>query len=250
MAGIGDALASMFAGAAGEYAGNRATEIRDTDKARLAEARELKMMALQQKYQTSEREATQGFQSGESEKDRSFRTSEREAEQAFRTGEREAEQAFQAGENAKSQSAQMERAKLKEDGTTGPGGKKLKGSPIHLKGDAMEGTKDRIVYNYEDGTNEVVNVEDMKGGENYAANQVRPKAMEFGQDVANVRREEKRDAEKAKGTKAEPGAADKPLYTPKQQSAISQVRAKYPDASDEEIVSALKQNPKTSALFN
>lgn len=248
MAGIGDALASMFAGAAGEYAGNRATEIRDTDKARLAEARELKMMALQQKYQTSEREATQGFQSGESEKDRNFRTSEREAEQAFRTGEREASQAFQAGENAKSQAAQLERTKMKEG--EGPNGKKLKGSPIHLKGDEMAGTKDRIVYNYEDGTNEVVNVDDMKGGENYAANQVRPKAMEFGQDVANVRRAEKADAEKAKGTKAEPGAADKSLYTPKQQSAISQVRAKYPDASDEEIVSALKQNPKTSALFN
>lgn len=242
---IGEALASMFAGAAGEYAGNRATEIRDEDKARLAEAREMKMMALQQKYQTSEREATQAYGTSEREATQKFSAGESQKDRDFRADQQARSLAAQASEGAKDR-ASREGIAAEKAGATTKDGKKLKGSPIHLKGDALEGTKDRIVYNYEDGTNEVVNVEDMKGGENYAANEVRPKAMEFGEDVAAIRRNA---PEESKKTKAEPAAADQSLYTPAQQSLISKVKAKYPDASEEQIVSSLKANPKTASAF-
>lgn len=106
MAGIGEALASVFAGAAGEAAGNRATEIRDEEKARIAEAREMKMMALQQKYNTSEREATQAYNSSERQATQGWQSGEKEKDRAFQTSERQASQGFQAGENAKNRAHQ------------------------------------------------------------------------------------------------------------------------------------------------
>lgn len=248
MAGIGDALAMMFAGGASEYAGNRATEIRDEDKARLQAAREEKLMALQQKYQTSEREATQGWQSEEAGKDRGFKTSEREASQAFDQAQQARSQGFQAGENAKDRSQREALAAAKaaaKEGEVGPNGKRVKSRDI-IKGDAIEGTPDRVMFTYYQGEPEIYNMDDLKGGKNYAANQVAPKAAEFAQDVANISRDDK---ESATTKAAKPEAADKPMYTPQQQSMINKVRTKYPNASDDEVIGALRNNPQTAPLF-
>ena len=125
--GMGEALGMMFSGAAGEYAGNRATQIRTEDAARLAEARETRMAELQQRYAvenredqqaygTSERESSQTFQAGESQKNRDFTTSERQSSQAF-----------QAGQNAlnRQNASDIAQAKLDAKSGIGPDGKPL-----------------------------------------------------------------------------------------------------------------------------
>lgn len=143
---IGEALASMFAGAAGEAAGNRATEIRDEEKARLAEARELKMMALQQKYQTSEREAsqaygtaerkdTQGWQSGEKQKDREFQSSERAASQGFHAAQADKARAYQDAKEKKAQLAAQQESAAAVGSVDDLGNAiKLDGTPYKLGG--------------------------------------------------------------------------------------------------------------------
>lgn len=254
MAGMGEALASMFAGAAGEYAGNRANEIREEDKARITNAREMKMMQLQQRYQTGEREATQKFKTGEREATQAFESDQSEKQRQHAASMQANQQSFTAGQNAMDRAQRDAIAKAKSDGT-GPNGKKLKGTPMLEKGDEISGKPSRLIYNYEDGSSQVVNVEDLPGGENYAANEVKPKAMEFGQDVADMRRgapEEVKAKDKAQ-TKAEPAEVKaKPAesgYTPTQQQMIDGYKAKYPGASEEQIVSAIKKNPQAASLF-
>lgn len=273
MAGIGEALAYMFAGGAGEAAGNRAQEIRDEDKARLAEAREMKLMAIQQKYQTSEREATQAYGTKEREAGQEFKSAEDQKERDFRTSERQASQSFQAGESAKSRAATA--AKDDVDPKTG---KKLQGVPVQ---EEVDGEKTgRWIQWYKDGSGRVLTAEELEGGNTptraekegdkaaedaYAKKRVDEKAGLLTSDKDDFKDYEgsRTKAEEAfrkeyrsnKGrsdsamASAEPEAADKPLYTPQQQSLINKVKAKYPDASDEQIVEALKANDKTSAAF-
>lgn len=143
---IGEALASMFAGAAGEAAGNRAVEIRDEEKARIAEAREMKMMALQQKYQTSEREAsqaynssereaTQGWQSGEKQKDRDFQSSERVASQGFQAAQADKAYARQEAKEKKAQLAAQQESVASVGSVDDMGNAiKLDGTPYKLGG--------------------------------------------------------------------------------------------------------------------
>lgn len=276
MAGIGEALAYMFAGGAGEAAGNRAQEIRDEDKARLAEAREMKLMALQQKYQTSEREATQAYGTKEREASQAFKSTEDQKDRDFRTSERQASQAFQAGESAKSRAASA--AKDDVDPKTG---KRLQGVPVQ---EEVDGEKTgRWIQWYKDGSGRVLTAEELEGGqtktraeketdkaaeEAYAKKRVDETAGLLSSDKEDFKqyggsrakaeeafRQEYRDKQGKGGgddtvsKAATPAAADQSLYTPQQQALIGKVRAKYPDASDEEIVSALKSNPKTAAQF-
>lgn len=273
MAGIGEALAYMFAGGAGEAASNRAQEIRDEDKARLAEAREMKLMALQQKYQTSEREATQAYGTSEREASQAFKSSEDQKERDFRTSERQASQAFQAGESAKSRAAAA--AKDDVDPKTG---KKLQGVPVQ---EEVDGEKTgRWIQWYKDGSGRVLTAEELEGGNTptraekegdkaaedaYAKKRVDEKAgllttdkedfKDYGGSRTVAEEAFRKEYRSNKGrsdsamASAEPEAADKTIYTPQQQSLIGKVRTKYPDASEEEIVAALKANPKTAAAF-
>lgn len=273
MAGIGEALAYMFAGGAGEYAGNRANEIRDEDKARLAEAREMKMMQLQQQYSTSEREATQAYGTSEREASQSFKSSEDEKDRDFRRSEREASQGFQAGENAKNRAASAEK-----DSIDPKNGRKLQGVPVQ---EEVDGEKTgRWIQWYKDGGGRVLTAEELEGGNTptraqkegdkaaedaYAKKRVDEKAgllstdkedfKDYGGSRTKAEEAFRQEYRSNKGrsdsavASAEPEAVDKEIYTPAQQSLIGKVKAKYPDASDDEIVSALKSNPKTAAAF-
>lgn len=273
MAGIGEALAYMFAGGAGEAAGNRAAEIRDEDKARLAEAREMKLMALQQKYQTSEREATQAYGTKEREATQAFSAGESQKDRDFRAQQQANQLAATASEGAKDRASREKMATEKAE-TDPKTGKKLQGVPVQ---EEVDGEKTgRWIQWYKDGTGRVLTADELEGGQTktraekegdkaaedaYAKKRVDEKAgllssdkedfKEFGGSRTKAEeafRQEYR-ANQGKSQEATPEAADKPLYTPQQQALIGKVRAKYPDASDEEIVSALKSNPKTAAQF-
>lgn len=273
MAGIGEALAYMFAGGAGEYAGNRAQEIRDEDKARLAEAREMKMMQLQQQYATKEREATQAYGTSEREATQAFSSSEREARQAFEAQQQSERLGAQAAEGAKNRAASA--AKDDVDPKTG---KKLQGVPVQ---EEVDGEKTgRWIQWYKDGSGRVLTAEELEGGDTptraqkegdkaaedaYAKKRVDEQAglltsdkddfKDYGGSRTKAEEAFRKEYRSNKGrsdtamAEAEPEAADKAIYTPQQQSLIGKVKAKYPDASDEEIVSALKSNPKTAAAF-
>ena len=278
MAGIGEALASMFAGAAGEYAGNRATEIREEDKARLAEAREMKMMALQQKYNTSEREATQKYGTSEREAKQLYDTSEREAGQSFQAQQQSERLGAQASEGAKDRAQRAALAAEKAD-IDPKNGKKLQGVPVQ---EEVDGEKTgRWIQWYKDGSGRVLTAEELEGGDTptradkegdkaaedaYAKKRVDEKAgflssdkddfKEYGGSRTKAEAAFREEYRKNKGKSdevveaaADPGQADAPVYTPAQQSLIGKVRAKYPDASDEQIVQALKANPKTASQF-
>lgn len=275
MAGIGEALAYMFAGGAGEYAGNRATEIRDEDKARLVEAREMKMMQLQQQYQTKEREAAQAYGTSERLGREAHDTSEREAGQAFQAQQQSERLGAQASEGAKDRASREKMAteKAEVDPKTG---KKLQGVPVQ---EEVDGEKTgRWIQWFKDGSGRVMTADELEGGKTptrsdkqndkaaedaYAKKRVEEKAGLFSSDKEDFkdyggsrakaeeafRQEYRANQGKESAPKAEAPPADQSLYTPQQQSLISKVKAKYPDASDEEIVSALKSNPKTAAAF-
>lgn len=122
--GMGEALGMVFSGAAGEYAGNRANEIRSEDAARLAEAREVRMAELMNKYATEAREDTQAYGTSEREASQKYGTSEREATQAFQAGEAEKGRNFQAGQNALSRQHGEKLANMKMGGAGGAGANK------------------------------------------------------------------------------------------------------------------------------
>ena len=285
MAGIGEALAAMFAGAAGEAAGNRATEIRDEEKARLAEARELKMMALQQKYQTSEREASQAYNTSERKDTQAYDSAEKQKDRDFQSSERLASQAFQAGENAKSRAAQAG-----SDGV-GPNGKRLQGTP-QMEKDEDGNMTGRMIFTYRDGTVQVKAIDDLPGGDSdtkaskaqreseaaaYAKKRVaeqagllssdkedfkdyggsRTKAEEaYKQEYLNKNKGGKSSEEELPGSgpKFQEGAdlatkeAEKG-YTANQQAMIARVKEKYPDATDDQIAAAIRANPQYAPMF-
>lgn len=281
---IGEALASMFAGAAGEAAGNRATEIRDEEKARLAEARELKMMALQQKYQTSEREASQAYNTSERKDTQGWQSGEKQKDRDFQSSERQASQAFQAGENAKSRAAAEGK-----DGV-GPNGKRLQGTP-QMEKDEDGNMTGRMIFTYRDGTVQVKAIDDLPGGDSdtkaskaqresdaaaYAKKRVseqagllssdkedfkdyggsRTKAEEaYKQEYLNKNKGGGGDEElPGSGPKFQEGAdlatkeAEKG-YTANQQAMIARVKEKYPDASDDQIAAAIRANPQYAPMF-
>nr|UVX62846.1 MAG: hypothetical protein [Bacteriophage sp.] len=276
MAGIGEALAYMFAGGAGEYAGNRGQEIRDEDKARLAEAREMKMMQLQQQYQTSEREATQKYGTSEREATQQFSAGESQKDRDFRAQQQANQISATASEGAKDR-ASREKMSAEKAEIDPKNGKKLQGVPVQ---EEVDGEKTgRWIQWYKDGSGRVLTAEELEGGNTptraekqndkaaedaYAKKRVDEKAgllssdkedfKEYGGSRAKAeeafRQEYRANQGKGEsGTKAEAPPADQSLYTPQQQALIGKVKAKYPDASDEEIVSALKSNPKTAAAF-
>lgn len=281
---IGEALASMFAGAAGEAAGNRATEIRDEEKARLAEARELKMMALQQKYQTSEREASQAYNTSERKDTQGWQSGEKQKDRDFQSSERQASQAFQAGENAKSRAAAEGK-----DGV-GPNGKRLQGTP-QMEKDENGANTGRMIFTYRDGTVQVKNIDDLDGGDalttagkaqreteanTYAEQRVKEKAgllssdaedfKEYGGSRTKAKEAYKQEYLKGKskggGDEELPGSGPKfqegadlatkeaeKGYTANQQAMIARVKEKYPDASDDQIAAAIRANPQYAPMF-
>lgn len=281
---IGEALASMFAGAAGEAAGNRATEIRDEEKARLAEARELKMMALQQKYQTSEREASQAYGTSERKDTQVYDSAEKQKDRDFQSSERRASQAFQAGENAKSRAAQAG-----SDGV-GPNGKRLQGTP-QMEKDEDGNMTGRMIFTYRDGTVQVKAIDDLPGGEadtkaskaqreteanTYADKRINEKAGLLSTDAEDFKeydgsrskakeayKQEYLNKNKGGGSNEElPGSGPKFQegadlatkeaergYTANQQAMIARVKEKYPDASDDQIAAAIRSNPQYAPMF-
>lgn len=280
---IGEALAAMFAGAAGEAAGNRATEIRDEEKARLAEARELKMMALQQKYQTSEREASQAYSTSERKDTQAYDSAEKQKDRDFQSSERQASQAFQAGENAKSRAAQAG-----SDGI-GPNGKRLQGTP-QMEKDEDGNMTGRMIFTYRDGTVQVKAIDDLPGGDAdtrsskaqresdaaaYAKKRVSEQAgllssdkedfKEYGGSRAKAEEAYKQEyLNKNKGGSNEelPGSGPKfqegadmatkeaeKGYTANQQAMIARVKEKYPHMSDADIAAAIRANPKYAQRF-
>lgn len=284
MAGIGEALASMFAGAAGEAAGNRATEIRDEEKARMAEAREMKMMALQQKYQTSEREATQAYGTKEREATQAYNSTEKQKDREFQTSERQASQGFQASENAKNRAA-----KEGADGV-GPNGKRLQGTP-QMEKDEEGNMTGRMIFTYRDGTVQVKAIDDLPGGDSdtksrkaqresdaaaYAKKRIKEQAGFFSSDKedfkdyggSRTKAEEAYKQEylnKNKGGSSEedlPGSGPKfqegadlatkeaeQGFTANQRAMIDRVKQKYPDASDDQIAAAIRANPQYAPMF-
>lgn len=284
MAGIGEALASMFAGAAGEAAGNRAGELRDEEKARLAEAREMKMMALQQKYQTSEREATQAYGTKEREATQTYNSGEKQKDRDFQSSERAASQSFQAGENAKSRAAAESK-----DGI-GPNGKRLQGTP-QMEKDENGANTGRMIFTYRDGTVQVKNIDDLAGGDAptkadkaqreteaaaYAKKRVNEQAGLLSSDKEDFKdyggsrtkaeeayKQEYLSGKSKGGSKEElPGSGPKfqegadlatkeaeKGYTANQQAMIARVKEKYPDASDDQIAAAIRANPQYAPMF-
>lgn len=280
---IGEALASMFAGAAGEAAGNRATEIRDEEKARLAEARELKMMAIQQKYQTSEREASQAYGTAERKDTQAFKSAEDEKDRAFRRSEREASQGFQAGENAKSRAAAAEK-----DGI-GPNGKRLQGTP-QMEKDEDGNMTGRMIFTYRDGSVQVKAIDELPGGDAdtksskaqresdaaaYAKKRVGEQAGLLSSDKEDFKdyggsrtkaeeayKQEYLSKNKGGGNEELPGSGPKfqegadlataeaeKGYSANQQAMIARVKEKYPDASDDQIAAAIRANPQYAPMF-
>lgn len=281
---IGEALASMFAGAAGEAAGNRATEIRDEEKARLAEARELKMMALQQKYQTSEREASQAYGTSERKDTQGWQSAEKQKDRDFQSSERQASQSFQAGENAKSRAAAEGK-----DGV-GPNGKRLQGTP-QMEKDEDGNMTGRMIFTYRDGTVQVKAIDDLPGGDAdtksskaqresdaaaYAKKRVSEQAGLLSSDKEDFKdyggsrtkaeeayKQEYLNKNKGGGSNEElPGSGPKfqegadlatkeaeKGYTANQQAMIARVKEKYPDASDDQIAAAIRANPQYAPMF-
>lgn len=280
---IGEALASMFAGAAGEAAGNRAVEIRDEEKARIAEAREMKMMALQQKYQTSEREASQAYGTSERKDTQAYNSTEKQKDRDFQSSERAASQSFQAGENAKSRAAAESK-----DGV-GPNGKRLQGTP-QMEKDENGANTGRMIFTYRDGTVQVKNIDDLDGGEAptkadkaqleseaaaYAKKRVKEQAgllssdkedfKEFGGSRTKAEEAYKQEyLNKGKGGRNEelPGSGPKfqegadmatkeaeAGYSANQKAMIARVKEKYPDASDDQIAAAIRANPQYAPMF-
>lgn len=280
---IGEALASMFAGAAGEAAGNRAVEIRDEEKARIAEAREMKMMALQQKYQTSEREASQAYNTAERQDTQGWQSGEKQKDRDFQSSERAASQSFQAGENAKSRAAAEGK-----DGV-GPNGKRLQGTP-QMEKDENGANTGRMIFTYRDGTVQVKNIDDLDGGSaptkadkaqreteanTYAEQRIKEKAgllssdaedfKEYGGSRAKAKEAYKQEyLSKGKGGSNEelPGSGPKfqegadmatkeanAGYSANQKAMIARVKEKYPDASDDQIAAAIRANPQYAPMF-
>lgn len=280
---IGEALASMFAGAAGEAAGNRAVEIRDEEKARIAEAREMKMMALQQKYQTSEREASQAYSTAERQDTQGWQSGEKQKDRDFQSSERAASQSFQAGENAKSRAAAESK-----DGV-GPNGKRLQGTP-QMEKDEDGANTGRMIFTYRDGTVQVKNIDDLDGGSAptkadkaqretdaaaYAKKRVGEQAgllssdkedfKEYGGSRAKAEEAYKQEyLNKGKGGSNEelPGSGPKfqegadmatkeanAGYSANQKAMIARVKEKYPDASDDQIAAAIRSNPQYAPMF-
>lgn len=280
---IGEALASMFAGAAGEAAGNRATEIRDEEKARLAEARELKMMALQQKYQTSEREASQAYGTAERKDTQGWQSGEKQKDRDFQSSERAASQSFQAGENAKSRAAAESK-----DGV-GPNGKRLQGTP-QMEKDEDGNMTGRMIFTYRDGSVQVKAIDDLPGGEAdtkaskaqretdaaaYAKKRVGEQAGLLSSDKEDFKdyggsRTKAEEAYKAEYLNKNKGGSNEELpgsgpkfqegadlatkeaekgYTANQQAMIARVKEKYPDASDDQIAAAIRSNPQYAPMF-
>lgn len=280
---IGEALASMFAGAAGEAAGNRAVEIRDEEKARIAEAREMKMMALQQKYQTSEREASQAYNTSERKDTQAYDSTEKQKDRDFQSSERAASQAFQAGENAKSRAAAEGK-----DGV-GPNGKRLQGTP-QMEKDEDGNMTGRMIFTYRDGTVQVKAIDDLPGGDAdtksskaqresdaaaYAKKRVSEQAgllssdkedfKEYGGSRTKAEEAYKQEyLNKGKGGRNEelPGSGPKfqegadmatkeaeAGYSANQKAMIARVKEKYPDASDADIAAAIRANPQYAPMF-
>lgn len=280
---IGEALASMFAGAAGEAAGNRAVEIRDEEKARIAEAREMKMMALQQKYQTSEREASQAYGTAERQDTQGWESGEKQKDRDFQSSERAASQSFQAGENAKSRAAAEGK-----DGV-GPNGKRLQGTP-QMEKDEDGNMTGRMIFTYRDGTVQVKAIDDLPGGDAdtksskaqreteaaaYAKKRVGEQAgllssdkedfKDYGGSRAKAEEAYKQEyLNKGKGGSNEelPGSGPKfqegadmatkeanAGYSANQKAMIARVKEKYPDASDDQIAAAIRSNPQYAPMF-
>lgn len=165
MAGIGDMIASMASGAAENYATNRAGEIRDTEKATLADARETKLMAIKQQYAMDAQKDQQKFQGEQGEAERTARASEGAANRA-------SSEKIAAGNNATSLAAANISASASRDnaetraGAAGGGkfkGKQMQGTPVQEKDD-MGNPTGRFLVSFKDGSQEIVTWDELPGG--------------------------------------------------------------------------------------
>jgi len=169
MAGMGEALGLIFAGATENAAGNRAQDLRDQEKAGIASAREQQLAKFRSDLDLRNQKDKQDFDAGQSEKDRSAR---KELNDSDNSAAMARAQLSESGANARASMAQRgEDARLAKRleadgfGVDGKTGKRLQGTPQIEKNEDGAPTG-RLIYNFRDGSSEVRLVNDLPGGNN------------------------------------------------------------------------------------
>lgn len=197
--GMGDALGLIFAGAAENAAGNRATDLRDQEKAGIAAAREQQLARYRSDLDLRNQQQKQGYESGENEKDRSSRKELNDSDNSAamaRTQLSESGATARASMAQRGEDARLEKRINSENGVDGKTGKRLQGTPQIEKNEDGSPTG-RLIYNFRDGSAEVRSVKDLPGGntptkdqeetrdaeaKKYAESRVGEKSSFFGSD--------------------------------------------------------------------
>lgn len=187
MAGMGDALGFIFSGAAENAAGNRASDIREQEKAGIMAARESQLAKFKSDLDLRNQQQKQGYESGENQKDRDSRAAINDADN---TAAMARTQLSESGANSRASMAQRgEDARLakrldSENGVDGKTGKRLQGTPQIEKNE--DGTPTgRLIYNFRDGTAEVRSIKDLPGGDTPTKTELEDrdaKANKYAQD--------------------------------------------------------------------
>lgn len=167
MAGMGDALGLIFAGAADNAAGNRASDIRDQEKAGIAAAREQQLAKFRSDLDLRNQQQKQGHESAENEKDRSSRKELNDADNSAamaRTQVSESGATARASMAQRGEDARLDKRINSENGVDGKTGKRLQGTPQIEKNEDGSPTG-RLIYNFRDGSAEVRSVKDLPGGD-------------------------------------------------------------------------------------
>lgn len=164
--GMGDALGLIFAGAVDNAAGNRASDIRDQEKAVIAAAREQQLAKYRSDLDLRNQTQKQGFEADQNDKDR---TSRKELNDSDNSAAMARTQLSESGATARASMAQRgEDARLEkrinsENGVDGKTGKRLQGTPQIEKNEDGSPTG-RMIYNFRDGSAEVRSISDLPGG--------------------------------------------------------------------------------------
>ena len=288
MAGMGEALSLMLAGGAENAAGNRATDLREEEKAQVAAAREQQLALFKEQLKQQTNVQKEGLTRETNRQQNEWRGGENQKDRDSRMSIATMQEAGANSRNAATIAGADRRAEMAAGGVDAKTGKRLQGTPTILKDEAGAPTG-QVLYNFRDGASEIRTLDEIPGGDKLTKNdkiQQDAAADKYAKDrvgeMSGIFTSDKEAFKDYGGSKAKAtehfrkefiegrgGQAPAPATVEGQQqqqtddapeditsgmdaaqaSLFTQAKAALPDATDEQILQALLSDPRYAKYF-
>ena len=280
MAGMGEALSLMLAGGVENAAGNRATDLREEEKAQVAAAREQQLALFKEQLKQQTNVQKEGLTRETNRQQNEWRGGENQKDRDSRMSIATMQEAGANSRNAATIAGANQRAELSAGGVDAKTGKRLQGTPTILKDEAGAPTG-QVLYNFRDGASEIRTLDEIPGGnkptkaerqlleadaDKYAKQRVgelsgiltsdKEAFKDYGGSRAKATEHFRKEFMEGRGggedTPAQQSQQGQDITTgmnPTQASLFTQAKAALPDATDEQILEALMSDQRYAKYF-